>query len=112
MQANVGDTLLVHGRIVGQHDKTAEVVEVLGQKGSPRTGCASTTATRLCCLRAPTPKYATTSRSDSVRRTHSGRIVIGHHPGHRPDPVRPDLLRREEAVPPHSFVPARQREMA
>ncbi|MFC4610838.1 DUF1918 domain-containing protein [Streptomyces maoxianensis] len=35
MQANVGDTLLVHGRIVGQHDKTAEVVEVLGQKGSP-----------------------------------------------------------------------------
>ncbi|MBT2391458.1 DUF1918 domain-containing protein [Streptomyces sp. ISL-1] len=35
MQANVGDTLLVHGRIVGQHDKTAEVVEVLGQKGNP-----------------------------------------------------------------------------
>ncbi|MDQ0944726.1 DUF1918 domain-containing protein [Streptomyces sp. NPDC019443] len=35
MQANVGDTLLVHGRTVGQHDKTAEVVEVLGQKGNP-----------------------------------------------------------------------------
>ncbi|MGW3625066.1 DUF1918 domain-containing protein [Streptomyces sp. NPDC000880] len=35
MQANVGDTLLVHGRTVGQHDRTAEVVEVLGQEGSP-----------------------------------------------------------------------------
>jgi len=35
MQASVGDTLLVHGRIVGQHDKVAEVVEVLGDEGSP-----------------------------------------------------------------------------
>ncbi|MFF3324261.1 DUF1918 domain-containing protein [Streptomyces sp. NPDC002889] len=35
MEASVGDTLLVHGRIVGQHDKIAEVVEVLGTKGSP-----------------------------------------------------------------------------
>ncbi|TXS51348.1 DUF1918 domain-containing protein [Streptomyces sp. t39] len=35
MQANVGDTLLVHGRTVGQHDKVAEVLEVLGQEGSP-----------------------------------------------------------------------------
>ncbi|MEU0370949.1 DUF1918 domain-containing protein [Streptomyces sp. NPDC006283] len=35
MQANVGDTLLVHGRTVGQHDKVAEVVEVLGQGGNP-----------------------------------------------------------------------------
>ena len=30
MQASVGDRLLVHGRIVGQHDRTAEIVEVLG----------------------------------------------------------------------------------
>ncbi|ATW47638.1 DUF1918 domain-containing protein [Streptomyces xantholiticus] len=35
MQANVGDTLLVHGRTVGQHDKIAEVVEVLGPQGNP-----------------------------------------------------------------------------
>ncbi|AVZ72033.1 DUF1918 domain-containing protein [Streptomyces lunaelactis] len=35
MQANVGDTLLVHGRTVGQHDKVAEVVEVLGPQGTP-----------------------------------------------------------------------------
>ncbi|MFM9367770.1 DUF1918 domain-containing protein [Streptomyces sp. Da 82-17] len=35
MQASVGDTLLVHGRIVGQHDHEAEVVEVLGDKGEP-----------------------------------------------------------------------------
>ncbi|MCX4821848.1 DUF1918 domain-containing protein [Streptomyces sp. NBC_01142] len=35
MQANVGDTLLMHGRTVGQHDKRAEVVEVLGPEGTP-----------------------------------------------------------------------------
>lgn len=35
MQANVGDRLLIHGRIVGQHDRTAEVIEVLGENGSP-----------------------------------------------------------------------------
>ncbi|GGZ07846.1 DUF1918 domain-containing protein [Streptomyces poonensis] len=35
MHASVGDTLLVHGRIVGQHDRTAEVVEVLGPDGTP-----------------------------------------------------------------------------
>ncbi|MGW6460960.1 DUF1918 domain-containing protein [Streptomyces sp. NPDC055078] len=35
MHASVGDTLLVHGRTVGQHDRIAEVVEVLGQQGSP-----------------------------------------------------------------------------
>ncbi len=35
MHATVGDILLVHGRIVGQHDRTAEVVEVLGPNGSP-----------------------------------------------------------------------------
>ncbi|MFI1396683.1 DUF1918 domain-containing protein [Streptomyces sp. NPDC020681] len=35
MHANVGDKLLVHGRIVGQHDRIAEVVEVLGAEGTP-----------------------------------------------------------------------------
>ncbi|MER5885825.1 DUF1918 domain-containing protein [Streptomyces sp. NPDC001941] len=35
MRASVGDTLLVHGRIVGRQDRTAEVVEVLGPDGSP-----------------------------------------------------------------------------
>ncbi|MEV0411685.1 DUF1918 domain-containing protein [Streptomyces sp. NPDC050448] len=35
MRASVGDKLLVHGRIVGQHDRTAEIVEVLGADGSP-----------------------------------------------------------------------------
>lgn len=46
MQATVGDQLLVHGRIVGQHDRVAEVIEVLGQQGNPRTGSASRTVTR------------------------------------------------------------------
>ncbi|WP_329016155.1 DUF1918 domain-containing protein [Streptomyces sp. NBC_00690] len=35
MHANVGDKLVVHGRIVGQHDQNAEVVEVLGPEGGP-----------------------------------------------------------------------------
>ncbi|WP_353941438.1 DUF1918 domain-containing protein [Streptomyces sp. HUAS MG91] len=35
MYASVGDQLLVHGRIVGQHDRIAQIVEVLGANGSP-----------------------------------------------------------------------------
>lgn len=35
MQANVGDQLLVHGRIVGQHDRVAEILEVRGEDGAP-----------------------------------------------------------------------------
>jgi Domain of unknown function (DUF1918) len=35
MDARVGDQLLLHGRIVGQHDRFAEVVEVLGENGNP-----------------------------------------------------------------------------
>ncbi|AJT69240.1 DUF1918 domain-containing protein [Streptomyces chattanoogensis] len=35
MQASVGDRLLVHGRIVGQRDRSAEIIEVLGADGSP-----------------------------------------------------------------------------
>ncbi|MGW2562183.1 DUF1918 domain-containing protein [Streptomyces sp. NPDC001514] len=35
MEASVGDKLLVHGRVVGQHDRFAEVVEVLGDHGTP-----------------------------------------------------------------------------
>lgn len=35
MRADVGDILLVHGRTVGQHDRTAMIVEVLGPNGTP-----------------------------------------------------------------------------
>lgn len=35
MEAHKGDRLLMHGRIVGQHDREAEVVEVLGESGTP-----------------------------------------------------------------------------
>ncbi|MGW7417020.1 DUF1918 domain-containing protein [Streptomyces sp. NPDC054863] len=35
MRASVGDRLLTHGRIVGQQDRVAEVVEVLGPDGTP-----------------------------------------------------------------------------
>lgn len=35
MRATVGDELVVHGRIVGQHDRVARIVEVLGTDGGP-----------------------------------------------------------------------------
>lgn len=35
MQAAKGDQLLVHGRVVGQEDKVAQIVEVLGDNGNP-----------------------------------------------------------------------------
>ncbi|MFD9790661.1 DUF1918 domain-containing protein [Streptomyces sp. NPDC059070] len=35
MRASVGDRLLVHGRTVGQQDRSAEVIEVLGPNGTP-----------------------------------------------------------------------------
>lgn len=35
MQASAGDQLVVHGRIVGQHDRIAQIVEVLGANGAP-----------------------------------------------------------------------------
>ncbi|MFF8728555.1 DUF1918 domain-containing protein [Streptomyces sp. NPDC015171] len=35
MHASKGDKLVQHGRVVGQHDQVSEVVEVLGQEGSP-----------------------------------------------------------------------------
>lgn len=45
MEAHTGDRLLMHGRTVGQHDRVAEIIEVLGDGALPRTGSASTTAT-------------------------------------------------------------------
>ncbi|MEV6754370.1 DUF1918 domain-containing protein [Streptomyces sp. NPDC051214] len=35
MRATVGDELVLHGRTVGQHDRIARVVEVLGANGGP-----------------------------------------------------------------------------
>ncbi|AUH43964.1 DUF1918 domain-containing protein [Streptomyces sp. CMB-StM0423] len=35
MQAEVGDKLCVHGRVVGQEDRTAEILEVIGAAGAP-----------------------------------------------------------------------------
>ncbi|MER5490771.1 DUF1918 domain-containing protein [Streptomyces sp. LE64] len=35
MRAAKGDRLLVHGRTVGQHDRVAEIVEVMGDAGAP-----------------------------------------------------------------------------
>jgi hypothetical protein len=35
MQAAVGDRLHVHGNVVGQADRTGEIIEVRGLSGSP-----------------------------------------------------------------------------
>ncbi|GAA2308590.1 DUF1918 domain-containing protein [Streptomyces kunmingensis] len=35
MHATVGDRLLMHGRIVGQRDRVAQIIEVLGSDGGP-----------------------------------------------------------------------------
>ncbi|GHJ38805.1 DUF1918 domain-containing protein [Streptomyces sp. TS71-3] len=35
MQATKGDRLLMHGRVVGQEDRVAQIVEVLGNDGNP-----------------------------------------------------------------------------
>jgi hypothetical protein len=35
MQATVGDRLHVHGRKVGDIDKVAEIIEVVGEHGAP-----------------------------------------------------------------------------
>lgn len=35
MEAHPGDRLLLHGRTVGQHDRVAEIIEVLGDGGTP-----------------------------------------------------------------------------
>lgn len=35
MRAKTGDQLITHGRTVGQHDRVAEIVEVLGHDGEP-----------------------------------------------------------------------------
>ncbi|MEU5715075.1 DUF1918 domain-containing protein [Streptomyces sp. NPDC020403] len=35
MEAHTGDRLLMHGRTVGQHDQVAEIIEVLGDGGTP-----------------------------------------------------------------------------
>ena len=35
MQATVGDHLIVHGRIVGQTDRTGEIIDVRGADGAP-----------------------------------------------------------------------------
>ncbi|MGW8063375.1 DUF1918 domain-containing protein [Streptomyces ziwulingensis] len=35
MHATKGDQLIQHGRVVGEHDKVAEIVEVMGDEGAP-----------------------------------------------------------------------------
>ncbi|WP_431906947.1 DUF1918 domain-containing protein [Nonomuraea jabiensis] len=35
MRANVGDHLIVHGKVVGQRDRIGEIIEIRGENGAP-----------------------------------------------------------------------------
>jgi hypothetical protein len=35
MQATIGDMLHIHGKVVGQGEQTAKIIEVLGANGNP-----------------------------------------------------------------------------
>ncbi|MGW9173387.1 DUF1918 domain-containing protein [Streptomyces decoyicus] len=35
MHASKGDRLVMHGRVVGKHDRVVEIIEVLGPNGTP-----------------------------------------------------------------------------
>ncbi len=35
VHASKGDRLVVHGRVVGKHDRVVEIIEVLGPDGTP-----------------------------------------------------------------------------
>jgi hypothetical protein len=35
MQATIGDTLHIHGKVVGRREQTAKIIEVLGANGKP-----------------------------------------------------------------------------
>ena len=73
MQATVGDKLLVHGRVVGQHDKTAEIIEVLGDEVNPPYRVRfEDDGTRPVAPRDPTPSYATCRRKAVATRPGQG----------------------------------------
>lgn len=72
MEAHTGDQLLIHGRTVGQHDKVAEIVEVLGAGGTPRTASASRTDTNTWFHPVPTASYSTPTPGSRPRRLRSG----------------------------------------
>lgn len=121
MEAHPGDRLLTHGRTVGQHDRVAEIVEVLGEGALPRTASAPTTATNTWFRQVLTPSFSTpwsgtgarrpcrapggpsptappqpgalpSGPLGSARRAHPVPIVVGDHLRHRADPVGHDVL--------------------
>lgn len=73
MHATKGDQLVQHGRTVGQHDKVAEITEVMGAEGAPPTACGSRTVTRPCARRARTPRSATGTCRSRTSGTYAGR---------------------------------------
>lgn len=85
MEAHAGDRLVTHGRTVGQQDRVAEIVEVLGDGGAPRTASASTTDMNTSWLPAPTASSGTTPPTAGPRDRRApapGGIV--RHPAGQP----------------------------
>ena len=81
MQANVGDTLLVHGRTVGQHDKVAEGLEVAkdlvaGHLSSPSGKVGAIAAGEAAIVEID--GRATGVYRDDSGRTHAVSAVCTH----------------------------------
>jgi hypothetical protein len=68
MEAKKGDTLLVHGRTVGHHDRRAQIIEVLGDHGEPPYRIRFEDDGKECVV-SPGP--------DSIVR-HPGEPIPGH----------------------------------
>ncbi len=95
MRANTGDQLLMHGRTVGQHDRTAEILEVLGTKGEPPYRVrfddgheAVVVSPRPGLGRAGPPGTARSAALTPAERPTAGRPPLGHRAGDgRPRPA-------------------------
>ena len=90
MEAHTGDRLLTHGRTVGQHDRVAEIIEVLGDGGSPPYRSALRGRARdRSGPRAPTASSSTPPPEGREpvheRRERARRGTSGPRPS-RPDP--------------------------
>lgn len=66
MRATVGDQLVQHGRVVGQHDKVADIVEILGESGTPPYRVRFEDGHEALCAPGPDSEI----RHKELRRTH------------------------------------------
>ncbi|CAO0837748.1 hypothetical protein SMICM17S_13154 [Streptomyces microflavus] len=79
MEAHAGDRLLMHGRTVGQHDRVAEIIEVLGGRGRPSVPDPAPRRPRA-------PDVPRPRQRRPARRGAPGPALAGPGPGPRPRP--------------------------